>query len=548
MRLTVAAPRRHARMRDVLNSARRGMRRRSSTARRGQVLVIVGVGMTVFVAITGLVVDYGIWLTDQRAMRNAADAAAQAGVSELALLPSTSAKQASARQHAMIYLNDQLGLGLASGEIAGAAIAASSADGFGSEDGTSYAGADRFRIRTPVGAADSCTNRDWGNRAVSVRIDHESPRFFSGIFFGGTQSVDVCATSVIEGRGYAIAVLKPNANTGSPQGPNVTMAFAGSDSFVEVCGGDVGINSLFKGGAAPGPGDPAYVKFMDSNSSVPCLTDNENRMELTLDTPSPSTWEDSPPQVRIEGASSATFDDPYLAPRHLPSYIKIPNWGSANYGALAAADATTTPITMTDTTPGNGTCTPPAVIPPYTDAIAPGKYNLLQVGVDEKRWLCPGVYHFVQKPGTDGLDLKADAILGGQGVTLVFENNSVMDIRSGAAILLNSTGAGGTVTPAPWTTGDAQHDVAITIYVEPHTCGPVPAVTCTSSEVFTMQAHAGLDVKGVIFGPTDRMKIAGNGLHNGAGEIWAWTLDYRGQSTLRQDYEGNDPGYPLIVE
>lgn len=530
-----------------MKSERSGERRRTAAA-RGQVLVMVGLAMTVFIAVVGLAVDYGVWLASQRSMRNAADAAAQAGVSELAILPVTGTKRTAASQHAMQYLNEQLGLGLGSGELAAAAAAAVTADGFGSEDGTTYAGADRFRIRTPVAAADSCTNRDWGNRAVNVQIDHQSPRFFSGIFFGGTQSVDACATSVIEGRGYAIAVLKPNANTGSPQNPNVTMSFAGSDSFVEVCGGDVGINSLFKGGAAPGPGDPAYVKFMASNSGEPCLIDNENRMELTLDTPSPPTWEDAPPQVRVEGPTAATFDDPYLAPRHLPSYINIPNWGAASYAALVAADAATTPITMTDTTPGNGSCTPPTVIPPYADAIAPGKYDLIQVGVDEKRWLCPGVYHFVRKNGTDGLDLQQGAIIGGQGVTLVFENDSIMDLRSGAAILLNSTGAGGTATPAPWTTGDARHDVPITIYVEPHPCGPVPAVSCDSSDVFTMQAHAGLDVKGVIFGPTDEMKIAGNGTHNGAGEIWAWTLDYRGQSTLRQDYEGNDPGYPLLVE
>ena len=133
-------------------------------------------------------------------------------------------------------------------------------------------------------------------------------------------------------------------------------------------------------------------------------------------------------------------------------------------------------------------------------------------------------------------------------MTLVFENDSEVDVRSGAALLLNGTDAGGATVPAPWMTGDSRHEVPITIYVEPHACGPVPAITCTSSAVFTMASGAGLDVKGVIFGPTDEMKISGNGDHNGAGEIWAWTLDYKGQSTLRQDYEGNDPGYPLLVE
>jgi hypothetical protein len=526
------------------------LRRRAKGHSRGKVLIIVGVAMTVFIGVIGLAVDYGFWLTNQRALRNAADAASQAGVSELSQLPVTVAKQTAATQHAMMYLNDQLRLGLAPGEIPPAAAAALASDGFGSEDGTSYQGTDRILIRTPVTAADSCTGRPWGNRAINVKIERQAPRFFSAIFFGGTQGVDGCATSTIEGRGYAVAVLKPNANVGNPQGPNVTLTLAGSDSYIEVCGGDVGVNSLFRAGAVP-PNplvDPAYIKFLTTNSAQPCTIDNENRMELTLDTPSPPTWRSVPPQVRSEGATSATFDDPYLPPRHLSSYIRIPTWGQSNYAALIAADALVTPITMTDTTPGNGTCTPPVTTPPYADSIAPGKYNLIQVGVNERRWLCPGVYHLVHKNGTEGLDLQSDATLAGQGVTIVFENDSAADIRSGAALLLNGADAGGTQTPAPWMTGDFRHDVPITIYIEPFPCGPVPTISCTSSAVFVMASQAGIDIRGVIFGPTDEMKIAGNGAHNGAGEIWAWTLEYKGQSQLRQDYEGNDLGYPLLVE
>ncbi len=536
-------------MRDDVRSHRSG-ERRPTLADRGQVLVMVGLAMTVFVAVVGLAVDYGVWLTSQRLLRNAADAAAQAGVSELAELPITAAKRDAATEHAMTYLNEQLGLGLVALEIPVAAAAAFQPDGFGSEDGTAYQGDDRITLRTPVSAADSCTNRAWGQRSLTVRVDHQSPRFFSAIFFGGTQSVDVCATSVIEGRGYAVAVLKPNANIGSPQGPNITLMLSGQDSFIEVCGGDVGVNGLFKAGAAP-PNpiiDPAYIKFMQSNSAVPCTIDNENRMEATLDNPSPDTWEAAPPQIRTEGTLPATFDDVYVPPEHLPSYIQIPSWGGAQYSALVAADALTPGITMTDTTPGNGSCTPPAATPPYGDSIAPGKYKLIQVGVDDKRWLCPGVYHFVNKNGTEGLAFGQGGIIGGQGVTLVFDNDSEVDVQSGAALLINGPDAGGAQTDAPWMTGDARHNVPIAIYIEPHACGPIPSVSCTSSAVFSMASGAGLDVKGVIFGPTDEMKIAGNGDHNGAGEIWAWTLDYKGQSTLRQDYEGGDPGYPLLVE
>jgi len=528
------------------------LRRHTRQCSRGQVLIIVGVAMTVFIGVIGLAVDYGFWLTNQRALRNAADAASQAGVSELVELPVTAAKQQAASEHAMMYLNDQLRLGLTGGEIATAATKALEPDGFGNEDGTSYLGTDRFLIRTPVTAADGCTGQSWGKRAINVKVERQAERFFSAIFFGGTQEVDGCATSVIQGRGYAVAVIKPN-DPSAPQSQNVTMRLDGQDSYVLICGGDVGINSLYRGGPAP-PNplvDPAYVKFLNANTSPdPCLIDNENLMELTIDAPSPPMWEVTPPQIRSEGATSSSADDPYHPPRHLASYINIPDWGSSRYAALVAADATDPILRIEDTDPGNGTCTPPVVSPPYTDSIAPGKYDLLQVGVGEKRWLCPGVYHFVERASgsPEGLQFGQDAIIGGQGVTLVFDNESVIDLRSGAALLLNSADAGGSPASAPWTTGDFLHEVPMTVYIEPQPCGPVPSITCSDSDVFTMQAGAGLDVKGVIFGPTDNMKIAGNGDHNGAGEIWAWTIEYKGQSTLRQDYEGGDLGFPLLVE
>jgi hypothetical protein len=541
------------------------IRLRAAGRSRGQVLVIVGVAMTVFIGIVGLAVDYGFWLTNQRALRNAADAASQAGVSEMLELPVTAAKQTAAAEHAMIYLNVQMGLGIGPADIPAAAVEAAdpTGDGFGSEDALGYAGPDRFRIRTPVDAADeSCTGKTWGKRSISVKIDRQAPRYFSAIFFGGTQEVDGCATSVIEGRGYAVAVLKPDGP--GPETQDMTMRLDGQDSYVLICGGDVGINGLYRGGPAP-PNplvDPAYVKFLNANSDSTvggaCTTDDDNLMEMNLDAlsnPSNPSWEVTPPQIRAEGAVAGWLDDPYLPPRDLTSYIRIPDWGSALYSALAAADATAPTLRMTSTTPGNGTCTPPAVpspAAPYTDAINPGKYDLIELGVDQKRWLCPGVYHFVQRisGNPQGLQFGQGSILGGQGVTLVFDSESEVDIRSGAALLLNSAGAGGTPSGGPWTTGDLQHDVPIAIYVEPMCPVGTPTLSCDSvaTDVFVMQAGAGIDIKGVIFGPTDEMKIAGNGDHHGAGEIWAWTLEYKGQSTLRQDYDGGNLGFPLLVE
>ncbi|HLE59351.1 MAG TPA: pilus assembly protein TadG-related protein [Candidatus Limnocylindria bacterium] len=524
---------------------------------RGQVLVIVALGLVVLLLFAGLVLDYGVWLVDQRLMRNAADGGAQAGVSELVQKPITAQKQQNAAEHAMGYLNDQLGIGLSAAELPGAAThALLDANGLGSEDATSYTGLDRFVIRTPVTSEVSCTGASWGERALTVRVYHESPRFLTSLLFGGTQSVNVCATAAMESAGYAVAVLKPNDGV-QPNGPNLTMVLAGQSSFVRICGGDVGINSMFSGGPLPPPNatvQPAYVKFMRLNSSPSCLGSDEAKMKIYVDDPSPPTWSITAKQVRTEGATDDPVDDIYLAPVHLQNYIQIPTWGQTAYAALN--DALVTPVRLQADDPGLGICTPPAGY----DPVAPGKYNLIQTGTSvgqyALRWLCPGVYHFVPTNGQQGVQLGSNTTLAGQGVTLVFEtgpnhnqDDSAFSIASGSALLLNSAGAGGTQADGPWRTNDPRHDVPLTIWIKPDaSCPATPALSCSPSSVFQMGSGSGIDVEGVIFGPTDEMKISGNGAHHGAGEIWAWTISYLGNSTLDQIYEGPDEGYPLIVE
>jgi len=524
---------------------------------RGQVLIIVALGLTVLLLIAGLVLDYGVWLVDQRRMRNAADGGAQAGVSELIQKPITAQKQQNAAEHALEYINDRLSLGISTSDMYSAAThALNDADGLSKNDVTSYTGDDRIVIRTPVDGSVSCTGSAWGERAVTVRIYHQSPRFLSSLIFGGTQAVNACATAAVQNVGYAVAVLKPNDGV-QPNGPNLTMKLGGQSSFVRICGGDVGINSMFNGGPLPPPNSnvqPAYVKFLKPNSDPACATDDDNRMRIMVDNPSPPTWSVTSKQVRTEGATSAEIDDIYWAPVHLQNYIQIPTWGQSNYASLNDALAPTQRLRASD--PGTGSCTAPSGY----DAVAPGKYSLIQTGTSvgqyAQRWLCPGVYHFVPSNGTQGVQLGSGTTLAGQGVTLVFEtgpnhnqDDSVLSVQSGSSLLLNSAGAPGTRADAPWRTGDPRHDVPLTIWIKPDSsCPALPTTSCSSSSVFQMGSGSGIDVRGVIFGPTDDMKIAGSGTHHGAGEVWAWTIEYLGNSQLDQIYEGPDEGYPLLVE
>ena len=396
--------------------------RESSSARSGQVLVIVALALVVLLGIAGLVLDIGVWQVQERGMRNAADAAAQAGVSEVMQRPVTAAKQLSAATHAMQYLNDQLHLNVPTANLTAAASAAlNQSDGFGAEDSLGYTGEDHFFIKTPVTTAVSCTGASWGDRAVTVRIHHVAPRFFSGLFISDDQMVNACATASIEGNGYAIAVLKPNTGT-QPNAANITMKLAGTETFIRVCGGDVGINATFGGGPQPPPtstNQPAYVKFMKPNSSPACSIDNQNKMLLTVENPSPPSWDVTSKQVRVEGATSVVTDDMYQAPVHLPSYIQIPTWGQSLYSALVASDALAPTWTLSASDPGLGTCTAPAGF----DPVRPGKYNLLRTGPStgqiSQRFLCPGVYHFVRGNGQQGIQLGSNTTLAGQGVTLV---------------------------------------------------------------------------------------------------------------------------------
>jgi hypothetical protein len=520
---------------------------------RGQVLIIVALALTVLLAVSGLVLDYGVWLVQQRAMRNAADGAAQAGVSELIVKPVTAQKQLNAATHAMEYLDSQLNLGIPAGQMVQAASnALFDANGFGSEDNHGYAGPDHFFINTPVTADVSCTGASWGNRAVAVHIHHSAPRFMSKLFFSGDQQIHACATASIEGKGYAIAVLKPNTGV-QPNNANLTMRLGGTDTFVRVCGGDVGINAIFSGGPQPPPNSnnqPAFVKFMKPSSSPACAIDDENKMLMTVQNPSPPSWDVASKQVRVEGATSSVADDVYQAPVHLPSYIQIPTWGQPLYSALVTSDALAATWRLDASDPGLGTCTPPAGY----DPVRPGKYDLIRTGTSvgqiAKRWLCPGVYHFVPTNGQQGLQLGSNTTLAGDAVTLVFntgpnhnQDDSVVSVQSGSNLVLNQGGA------APWMTGDARHNVPIAVWIRPDpNCPATPVATCSDSSVFNMGSDSGLDVKGMIFGPTDNMKISGNGSHHGAGEIWAWTLVYTGNSQLDQIYQGSDEGWPLLVE
>ena len=109
-----------------------------------------------------------------------------------------------------------------------------------------------------------------------------------------------------------------------------------------------------------------------------------------------------------------------------------------------------------------------------------------------------------------------------------------------------------TTKDAPWTTGWSLHDVPIAIWIRPvPDCDPLAATPCTdSSKVFQMAGGSGIVVRGILYGPTDNIKLASANTTqaSSSGEVWAWTLNYLGQSTLNQVFSGPDVSFPKLVQ
>jgi Putative Flp pilus-assembly TadE/G-like len=523
----------------------------------GQVIVLFALFLTVFVGLMAIVVDFGFWLQEKRTYQNAADAAVLDGVSYLhPPLPSPSLSSqpyADAVVAAMTDLNRQLVLGIPAADISAAAGAASTQAGLSAASGDGYTGRDTFYITAPPDPDCGSPGSYVGNvRAITVRIDHVSDRFFSRLFAAGSETVGICATASSEEAGYAVAVLQPSDGTTQANSTNITMNLAGTNTYVTIYNGDVAVNATFgaQGNPPPtSPQTPSYVMFCGSSCSG---GPSGNLMHLGLLNPNPLPWSIGSAQIRDATGS-------YVQPVQLNPLVQIPDWPA---NSALTTFPTSTPLTYAGKTAPTGSCTDPLT---GVAGLDPGLYSQLTTGsyqtgsgspAQNRLWLCPGTFYLVQaKTNSVTLGTAQGTTIAGQGVTLAFENNAVAQINSGANLLLDcdptaDADCGSPQLPAPWTTGWALHDVPIALWIRPvPDCTPNAPPCSDPSSVFTMTSNSsGIDVDGVIFGPTDQMKIAGNSLHHGAGEVWAWTLTYVGGSTLSQVYKGPDVSYPVLVQ
>jgi len=520
---------------------------------RGQVLVIFAIGMTAFLGLTALVVDFGAWLQERRAYQNFADAASLVGVNHLRP-PITPAARNDAVMAALDDLDRQLGLGITN--LAAAAVAAQTPGGLSSATGAGYTGPDVFYVTTPPNPSCSQPGSFTGNnRAITVQVRHQSNRYFSSLFTNGTNDISVCATASSAAAGYAVAVLKPpdGTNNGN-RNANKTYMLDGVNTTVTITGGNVGVNATYAAQGNPCPNDtncptsPAVTRF---------LTDG-NWMELGLPTPNNPGWTVSPPQIADPAGN-------YLPPTLLNPRLTIPGWGPGLWldelgdeydpnGTPMLYDGQSGPPSEASGTAGS--CAPDPANP-SAPGLKPGNYAQIKLANSQRLWLCPGVYHIVSLQSVNvSVDMAQGSVLVGQGVTLALESNTKMRPSSSSFVCLNPDTsdpqcAAGSHVDAPWTTGWSLHDVPITIWIRPVAgCDPLgDAATCASSDVFVMAGGAGIIERGIIYGPTDNIKLSGQAAQaSSSGEVWAWTLTYAGGSTLNQTFDGPDVSYPRLVQ
>jgi hypothetical protein len=203
----------------------------------------------------------------------------------------------------------------------------------------------------------------------------------------------------------------------------------------------------------------------------------------------------------------------------------------------------------------------------------------LAVGPAEVAILMPGAYYFKSPYG--GLTV-GGRLLGGYrpsnpGVVLMFDECNNQCIFSGNSALTIALNAGTKYPPGTaGTSAVAAHDwndqlvqtsgpssptppILLTLMVKKDTDGPggtqgcvVPAYPdrepddCEASHNTTINIAGGgsLDLEGVQYAPTDNFAISGGSTGTGqVGQVWAWTIDYKGGTQINQQGAGsNGPG------
>jgi Flp pilus assembly protein TadG len=549
---------------------------------KGQVLVLFALFLVVLIGATAITVDFGSWLKVRRDYQNYADAASLAGSSFLSR-PVDATKRAQARQAAWESLKTQLGLSAAIDPTDPALTDFDTGVAGLSDPGTGY----RLWVSTPpknAGAAYTGALTSPTSRTLFVQVSKDNPSFFSQIFGQGARAVTTYATAGSFANRYAVITLRQPGQDGPANATDID--FAGSNSGIEVIGGDVGGNWGMK---------------LNSSSHlwIHGVADNEADTYLTnYITCGSSCWNVGQINSGPAGFPPSVNRDPLPLPAFVddPSYPLPAAIASAPSGPLIPALPTGDIGGNVDVRSGGpndapgGATTIAGVLTcdPASPRIGPGFYSNIHVRGGKCLILDPTMRHSSitaatpdvptpllsgQIPGVfyvnGSIDVENDAMIVGDGVSIVIRPGVSNDLLAGAGgvVDLNT----GKITPNRQRGGftvqgtltyscdvamtctyntalNSQLDqVGVALYVIKREQYSVVAVD-DNSDVVKINSGAGLAWQGVTYAPHDNVILSGQPGHDGIGKLVSWTFKFAGGTNVRQTFDGLDQSLPRLIE
>jgi Flp pilus assembly protein TadG len=554
---------------------------------RGQVLPLFALFLIVLLGFAALAIDVSGALSARRFYRSVADGAALAGAQDLQQTGSravASADRIRARQHAMSSVVGELGV---NGALPSACATAADADVTDAcvLPGTTYHVSIRAGVYGGQPAPIVCSECDPA-RSVQVGVRNASYGLtFSRLLGQSSWNVGVTSVAGLQwAKSYTIVTLRPPAKLGSTYdvkdikldgGTHVTisggdvatnadMVWTGTDSWLHV---DPGYTVSFADWTGPSQNWPAppdgtkiFSYVQDSNYVYPVMSGSRGFALCSDGVTLNCAPKFNDARTAICGAPSATIacTTPALdaACNTELTYLK-----TSVYTFMATQD------------PTKVYCYKPGIYDPSSNP------KQLAIGPAEVGILMPGAYYFKSPYG--GLTV-GGRILGGyrpgsQGVVLMFDECNNQCIFSGNSALTIALNAGTKYPPGTaGTSATAAHDwndqavqtsgpssptpaILITLMVKRDIDGPggtqgcvVPTYPnrepddCEASHNTTINVAGGgsLDLEGVQYAPTDNFAISGGSTGVGqVGQVWAWTIDYKGGTQINQQGAGsNGPG------
>lgn len=524
------------------------LRRTDGDRGRGQVLVIVAVGMVVFLGLTGLVIDVGGAYAEQRQERAVADAAALAGVQDVQRPNSRqvgAAEWANGRTRAMENLRNQLDTSGAMPNCPVGGSAPYSTDVVNCPLGDSgyyvsvYAPA-------PTCAVESCDPE----RSVQVTVRRPDYGLVFARLFDQFEW-NIAATSVAEltySPSYNLVTLRPPKPSRANRPSCAPNCDANENNvFIDGTGtqlrlsGDLGTNT--------------NITLAQGIIVIPA-----GRFGYHYDGYVNWTGDPQPRQL------SAPIEDPmYPIPSQAASGAPTPFADEAAARDTAGCDA--------------------------ERDLVPDSYGIDDTwSSDEVRCYKPGIYSFklrseaqvkamVLEPGTyffnAGLDVGAGVILVGgyeaseAGVALIFPSGTgcspgcAFTAQSAGLVALNAgaahptVGAGAPATAAEhWdgtrvqTNGDPPVPMTLIVNKDPRcVVGTTEPADCPVNTQLSLPGGGNIYLTGIQYAATDNSTVRGGSGSNGyIGQFISWTVHFTGGSIVNLTHAGEEePGIYRIA-